>query len=79
MDQMMVDVTDIPDVSLDDDVVLLGRSGDAVITAEELAAAADSFHYELITGISRRVPRIYTKGGQVVDVVYYLLDEGEKQ
>ncbi len=74
MDQMMVDVTDIPDVQLNDKVVLVGRDGDEVITVEEIAAAADSFNYELICGISRRVPRFYRSGGKVTHQVHYLLD-----
>ncbi len=74
MDQMMVDVTDIPDVKLDDMVTLVGRDGDEVITVEAIAAAADSFNYEFICGISRRVPRIYCRGGKEVRSVHYLLD-----
>lgn len=74
MDQLMVDVTDIPDVSLEDTVTLVGRSGEEVITVEQIAAAADSFNYEFVCGISRRVPRIYMQGGRVVNEVRYLLD-----
>ena len=74
MDQMMVDVTDIPDVQLNDRVVLVGRSGDEEITVETIAAAAGSFNYEFICGISRRVPRIYSRSGKTVHSVHYLLD-----
>ena len=74
MDQLMVDVTDIPDVQLEDPVVLIGRSGNECITVEQIAAAADSFNYEFVCGISRRVPRIYVSGGKVVNEVRYLLD-----
>ena len=74
MDQMMVDVTDIPDVQLGDRVVLVGRSGNEEITVETIAAAADSFNYEFICGISRRVPRIYSRKGKTVHSVHYLLD-----
>lgn len=74
MDQLMVDVTDIPDVKLDDTVTLVGRDGDEVITVEAIAAAADSFNYEFICGISRRVPRIYCRNGKEVRSVHYLLD-----
>lgn len=74
MDQLMVDVTDIPDVQLEDPVVLIGRSGNECITVEQIAAAADSFNYEFVCGISRRVPRIYMQGGRVVNEVRYLLD-----
>ena len=74
MDQMMVDVTDIPDVTARDQVVLVGRSGDEEITMEQIAAAADSFNYEFVCGISRRVPRIYSRAGKTVHSVHYLLD-----
>lgn len=74
MDQMMVDVTDIPGVTLEDKVTLVGRDGGEQITMEQIAAAADSFNYEFVCGISRRVPRIYTRGGKVVHSVRYLLD-----
>ncbi len=75
MDQLMVDVTDIPDVALNDRVVLVGKSGNEEITMEQIAAAADSFNYEFVCGISRRVPRIYISGGKTVHSVHYLLDD----
>ena len=74
MDQMMVDVTDIPDVSVNDKVVLVGKYGREQITMEQIAAAADSFNYEFVSGISRRVPRIYSSGGKTVHTVHYLTD-----
>jgi alanine racemase len=75
MDQMMVDVTDIPGVQPEDPVVLVGRDGNNEITMEEISAAADSFNYEFMCGISRRVPRYYCSQGQIVRSVYYLLAE----
>ncbi len=74
MDQMMVDVTDIEDVAVNDKVVLVGTDGDETITMEQIAAAADSFNYEFVCGISRRVPRYYLRQGQVIRSVHYLLD-----
>jgi len=74
MDQMMVDVTDIPDVAVNDKVVLIGKDGENQITMEQIAAAADTFNYEFVCGISRRVPRFYKQDGQVVHQVHYLLD-----
>ena len=75
MDQMMVDVTNIPGVRPADRVVLVGRDGDEEITIEQIAAAADTFNYEFVCGISRRVPRIYRKRGRIVRSVHYLLNE----
>ena len=74
MDQLMVDVTNIPDVPLNDRVVLVGKSGNEEITMEQIAAAADSFNYEFVCGISRRVPRVYSRRGKTVHSVHYLLD-----
>ena len=75
MDQMMVDITDVPDVKIDDPVVLVGNDGNDVITVEEIAAAADSFNYEFVCGISRRVPRRYRQNGQIIKTIHYLLDD----
>ncbi len=60
MDQMMVDVTDIPDVQVEDVVTLIGRDGDASITVEEVADPAMRFNYEMVCNIGKRVPRIYS-------------------
>ena len=70
----MVDVTEIPDVKSSDPVVLVGADGEETITMEQIAAAADSFNYEFVCGISRRVPRRYIQGGETVHTVHYLLD-----
>ena len=75
MDQMMVDVTGIPDVRVNDRVVLVGRFDDEEITMEAISAAADSFNYEFVCGISRRVPRLYCREGKTIYSVHYLLDD----
>lgn len=59
MDQMMVDVTDIPDVRFESEVVLLGESGNEVITADDLANMIGTIGYEIVCGISKRVDRVY--------------------
>ena len=61
MDQFMVDVTDIQDVSEGDEVVLIGSMGNEMITMENLGNMADRFNYELACVIGKRVPRIYIK------------------
>ena len=73
MDQIMVDVSEIPDVKVGDEVTLIGREGKNVITMEEVAAPAASFNYELCCNIARRVPRVYYEKGQAVAVVNYLV------
>ena len=74
MDQMMVDVTAIPGVQVGDRVTLVGTDGEEAITMEQISAQADSFNYEFVCGISRRVPRLYVQGGKTIHTVHYLLD-----
>ena len=56
MDMVMADVTDIPEVSLDDEVVLLGAQGDERITPDELAELAQTIPYEIMLGFGARIP-----------------------
>jgi len=77
MDQMMVDVTEIPNVSVDDPVTLIGCDGDETITAEDLARWADTIDYEIATGFARRLPRIYYRNGVPVKELHYLLSSEE--
>ena len=63
MDQFMVDVTDIPEAEEGKTAVLLGRSGEEQLTAEQLAALSGGFHYEILCGIGKRVPRVYIQDG----------------
>ncbi len=60
MDQMMVRVPDDVPVKVGDEAVLIGRQGEEEITATELAQLAETINYEIVCGISRRVPRFYT-------------------
>lgn len=59
MDQMMVDVTHIDNVKIEDEVTLVGKDGDNFIYVEELANMAGSFNYEFVCGIGKRVQRVY--------------------
>jgi alanine racemase len=61
MDMCMVDVTDIAGAEVGDEVVLLGRQGAEEITATELAAIHGSVPHEVLTSVSRRVPRFYVR------------------
>lgn len=73
MDQIMIDVTDIPDVSVRDEVILIGEDNNIRISVEEIAEPAASFNYELVCNIARRVPRIYCINGKDECCVNYLL------
>lgn len=72
MDQFMVDVTDIPDVSTGDSVTLIGRDGDETITCDEIGEISGRFNYEFLCCITRRVPRVYIRNGKTVKIVDYL-------
>lgn len=72
MDQFMVDVTDIPDVKLEDEVTLVGRQGDCVLSMEEVSNNAHSFNYELPCRVALRVPRLYYENGKLIKTVKYI-------
>ena len=74
MDQMMVDVTEISEVKEGDCVTLIGRDGSQEITVEMLAAESGGFHYELLCGLSKRVPRVYVKAGKIAEIKDYFYD-----
>ncbi|MCL2301394.1 MAG: alanine racemase [Firmicutes bacterium] len=67
MDMCMADVTDIPGVRMEDEVILLGGEGDCRVTMEEIGAMSASFNYETACRVSRRVPRVYLYKGEAVD------------
>ncbi len=58
MDQIIVDVTDVPGVEVGDETVLIGKQGAERISAEEMAEWADTIPYEIVCGVSARVPRV---------------------
>lgn len=59
MDQMMVDITDIPGVEMEDEAVLIGQDGTEKVTADDIAAWTGTINYEVVCAVSQRVPRIY--------------------
>lgn len=59
MDMSMIDVTDVPAVAIRDEVVVLGSQEKGAISADEVAAQAGTIPWEVLTSISRRVPRFY--------------------
>ena len=74
MDQMMVDITDIPDVKEGEQVIIIGSDNDEQITAEEVAEIAGSFNYELLCNLGKRVPRLYIRHGKQVGSKDYNCD-----
>lgn len=78
MDQCMVRLEDDPAGDgpawePDEEVVLFGRQGDAELPVEELADRLGTINYEVTCMVAARVPRVYVRGGEIVDVVNPLL------
>ena len=72
MDQFMVDVTDIKDVQVNDEVVLIGKQGNKEITVDFIASILDTINYEVFCTLSKRVPRQYIQNGKVIKTVKYV-------
>lgn len=72
MDQMMVEVTDI-DCKAGDEVILFGYEGDEP-SVFEVAKTAKTNNIDIYCSVSKRVPRVYIKDGEVVEIVDYLFD-----
>ena len=71
MDQFMVDVTDIDDVKIGDEVVIFGHGkNDTDLT--DMAKMMGTIHYEVMCSISRRIPRVYIKDGEISQIINYL-------
>ena len=70
MDQLMVDVTDIPNAAMGDRAVVCG--GEAADSISSIARATGTIPYEVLCDIGRRVPRVYVENGQEVQMVNYL-------
>lgn len=71
MDQILVDVTHIEGVSENDDVYLIGGTPEASVSVEDIAKIMQTINYEVICLIGKRVPRVYVKENEVVDMIDY--------
>lgn len=72
MDQLMVDVTEIPyEIQVGDRVTLIGKDGELSITAEELGDLSGRFNYELMCDLGNRIPRIYYQNGEIKEIRDY--------
>ncbi|MBI5421761.1 alanine racemase [Candidatus Peregrinibacteria bacterium] len=58
MNMIMVDVSHIPQARLEDEVVLIGKQGNEIITSEEMGELSNTIHYEVTTRINERIPRM---------------------
>ncbi len=71
MDQFMVDVTEIPNVSFGDKVTLVGHDGGEFLPVEVLSSLSGRFNYEFVCNLGKRIPRTYLRHGKVVGQMDY--------
>ncbi len=72
MDQCMIDVTDIDDIHVGDEVIILGEDGNLKLTANDLAKSMGTINYEILCMLKYRIPRVYMKNGKIFNVRNYL-------
>ncbi len=75
MDQLMADVSHLDGVKIGDLVTLIGRDGEEELTADQLAAWEGTINYEVVCALSKRVPRVYLKGGKIDSIYNQLIGE----
>lgn len=71
MDQCMIDVTDVGDVKVGDEVILMGSCANIKFDAEDIAEILGTISYEVICMISKRAPRVYVKNGEITKIRNY--------
>ncbi|MEG0615236.1 MAG: alanine racemase [Oscillospiraceae bacterium] len=71
MDQLMADVSEIENVKVGDIATLIGRDAEEEITADDLAKKYGTIGYEVVCGISKRIPRVVIDNGEILDVLEY--------
>ena len=74
MDQLMLDVSDIPNVESGMTVTVFGEDNGERIPVEELSNKTDTINYETVCLLGKRVPRVYIRGGETVAQVNYIID-----
>lgn len=73
MDQLMVLVSDDMEIKIGQTVTLIGTEKNETISVEEIAKKRNTINYEVICDLGARVPRVYYKGGEAVDMLNYIL------
>jgi alanine racemase len=68
MDLTTLDVTDLPEVAVGDEAVLIGGQGHEFQGADQVAAEAGTISWEILCGVGGRVPRIYLRGDRIVQI-----------
>ncbi len=71
MDQCMIDVTDVGEVKVGDEVILLGEDRDVKFNADDMAELIGTINYDILCMIKHRVPRVYKKNNEIIKVKNY--------
>ena len=79
MDQLVLDVTGIDGVQPGDEVTVFGRSGNEILTVDEITAGTGLINYETVCIVGKRVPRIFYQGGQMAGQLNYVIGETAEQ
>jgi alanine racemase len=72
MDQCMIDITELKDIKIGDEVILMGESESNRFNGDDIAKLIGTINYEVTCMISKRVPRVYIKDGEIVKVRNYV-------
>ena len=72
MDHCMIDVSKVENINVGDEVVLFGPQKNEMVSIDEIAKKLNKINYEVITSISKRVPRVYIKNGNIVNINNYI-------
>ncbi len=72
MDMCMVDVTDIEDVKIGDEAIIMGEDNGVKYNADDIAHHIGTINYEILCVVSKRVPRVFLKDGRVVEIRNYI-------
>lgn len=72
MDQCMIDVTNVNNINIGDEIVIVGNQSGKSVTFDELADILNTINYELICLVGKRVPRVYLANGKIKDILNYL-------
>lgn len=75
MDQCMIDLTNVPEAKIGDEVIIYGDGAKDIIDIETAADMLETTKGDILCRITRRVPRVYLKGGKIIKIRDYLLDE----
>ncbi len=75
MDQLMLDVSAIPEAKASDVVTVIGKDGDEEVTADMLAELSGTIPYEILCSVGERVPRFYLSGGRVMHIKDNIIEE----